>query len=109
MTGRPQPPPPPQAGDKKSGGIMQSTKTGFKAVGSAGSGLRNQVKKLDEFSVTRKGLVRTNQMSAGNVGYDRDTHVVAAKQDVSQFAPPPKKVTGSESLKGQVKTASSNL
>lgn len=107
MSSRPQPPPPPA--EKKSGGVVSGTKAGFKAVGAAGSGLRNSYRKLDDIQITRKGIVTKKQLSAGNVSYDRDTHIVAAKQDVSQFAPPPKKVIGSESLKGQVKTASSHL
>ncbi|BFZ57399.1 hypothetical protein PYCC9005_004451 [Savitreella phatthalungensis] len=92
MASRPQPPPPPGAAPAKTGGAWNTTKAGFRAVGQAGTGFRNGVRKLDDISISRSGISTKKQLSAGNVSYDRETHVVAPKQDVSHFAPPPKKL-----------------
>ncbi|CCG83980.1 protein of unknown function [Taphrina deformans PYCC 5710] len=74
------------------------TKGGFQTVGKGASatrkGINNGMSKLDNMSISSKGVSFKKQLSGQNVSYDRDNHVSAPKVDVSHFAPPPKRIPG---------------
>lgn len=74
------------------------TKSGFstvgKGAGAARTGINSGLSKLDSMSISTKGVSFKKNLSAGNVLYDRENHVIRPKQDVSHFAPPPRRIPG---------------
>ena len=87
------------------------TKSGFSTVGKgangARSGINNGLAKLDNMSISSKGLSFKKNLSGGNVTYDRDNHVVAPKMDVSHLPPPPRRIPGATPTTSTKKPATS--
>lgn len=87
---------PPAQPETKSG--WSKTRSGFSTVGkganSARSGINSGLSKLDNMTVSKKGLSFEKKMSGMNVSYDRDNHVSRPKMDVSHLPPPPKRTPG---------------